>query len=217
MTSELIQKLLVSYSGFILLLTLHELGHAWMALRCGDDTAKKLGRVSLNPIVHMDLVGTVILPLLMLYLSYSGSSFRGMLVGWAKPVPVDPTKLRRPGWDDIAIAMAGPVVNLVLAVLLLGLARIFLILHLPQAAPYCKEFALISLILCFFNLIPIPPLDGSHVLRVVTGMSRELYARLVGVGFIVVILVMQIPAMQQGLHSVTRGTYKVMASWFGLF
>ena len=217
MSWELIQKLLITYSGFILLLTLHELGHAWMALKCGDDTAKKLGRVSLNPIVHMDLVGTVILPLLMLYLSYSGSGFRGMLVGWAKPVPVNPANLKNPRMDDIFISMAGPFANLVLAVALLGLARLFLTINVPQAVPFCKEFAQISLVLCFFNLIPIPPLDGSHVLRVVTGMSREFYARLVGVGFIVVILVMQIPQVQQTLHSITRGTYKIMAGWFGLF
>ena len=217
MTLEVLQKILISYSGFILLLTLHELGHAWMALKCGDDTAQKQGRVSLNPIVHMDWIGTVILPLLMLYLSYSGSSFRGMLVGWAKPVPVNPANLKNQRLDDVFISMAGPFANLVLAVLLLGLARLFLTIQLPQAAPYCKEFAHISLVLCFFNLIPIPPLDGSHVLRVVTGMSREFYARLVGVGFIVVILVMQIPVVQQTLHSVTRGTYKIMAGWFGLF
>lgn len=217
MSWELLQKLLLSYAGFILLLTLHELGHAWTAMKCGDDTAKKLGRVSLNPIVHMDLIGTVILPLLMLYLSYSGSSFRGMLVGWAKPVPVEPSNLRHPGRDDILIALAGPFVNLILAVLLLAGARFFLTIHLPQLAPVCKEFARLSLILCFFNLIPIPPLDGSHVLRVLTGVSREWYARSVGVGFILVFLVMQVPAVQQGLYSVTRTTYKIIAGWFGLF
>lgn len=217
MSWQLVQEIAVSYLGLILLLTFHEVGHAWMAWKCGDDTAKKLGRVSLNPIVHMDLVGTVILPLLMMYLTATGSAFRGLLVGWAKPVPVNPDNLRNQRLDDIMISMAGPFVNLVLAIFLLALARVLILLHLGEAAPICKDFARISLVLCWFNLIPIPPLDGSHVLRVLIGMSRETYARMVGVGFILVLVVMQVPWVQQTLQAVTRTSYRVIAHWFGLF
>ena len=92
MDSRLLVDGLLMYLGLIVLLTFHEFGHAWMAWKCGDDTAKSLGRVSLNPIVHMDLIGTVALPLLMIFLPGAGR----FLIGWAKPVPVNPHNLRNP-------------------------------------------------------------------------------------------------------------------------
>src|SRR6516225_12285309 len=103
---------LIRYLGLIVLLTFHEFGHAWMAWKCGDDTARSQGRVSLNPIVHIDLIGTVLLPLLMIFSSASGSGFGRFLVGWAKPVPVTLANLRNPRMDDILITFAGPWMNL---------------------------------------------------------------------------------------------------------
>lgn len=217
MNSGLLADILISYAGLIVLLTFHEVGHAWMAWKCGDSTAKDRGRVSLNPIVHMDLIGTVILPLMMLFLSSTGSSAARFLIGWAKPVPVNPNNLRSPRIDDILISMAGPWMNLVLAVLLLGLARGCILVGMPQVVDTLKDLAQLSLILCFFNLIPIPPLDGSHVLRVLVGMSRETYARIASVGFLLVIVAMQVPAVRDTLYSVTHTSYRIIAGWFGLF
>jgi Zn-dependent protease len=114
MDARLLVDGLIMFLGLVVLLTLHEFGHAWVAWKCGDDTARRQGRVSLNPLVHIDLLGTVIIPLLMIFLSANGSTLSRFLVGWAKPVPVDPRNLRNPKLDDILVTLAGPGMNLLL-------------------------------------------------------------------------------------------------------
>jgi len=120
---------LISYLGFIILCTFHEFGHAWMAWKCGDDTAYLQGRVSLNPAVHIDVMGTVILPLLGLFLSLHGSSAAQFIIGWAKPVPVNPYNLRNRRGDDILVTLAGPWMNLLIAVILMGLCKLGMMAH----------------------------------------------------------------------------------------
>ena len=203
---------LISYLGLIVLLTFHEFGHAWTAEKCGDDTARLQGRCSLNPVVHIDPIGTVLLPLMMIFLSPSISRF---MIGWAKPVPVNPYNLRNPRLDDILVSMAGPAMNLLLAVGLVALARIGLIGHWEQFTGLCVQMAALSLLLCFFNLIPIPPLDGSHVLRNLTGMSWEAYANFARFGFIAVIVVLQIQPVRELLWGTTFGALKLLVLCFG--
>jgi len=203
---------LISYLGLIVLLTFHEFGHAWTAEKCGDDTARLQGRCSLNPVVHIDPIGTVLLPLMMIFLPFSVGRF---MIGWAKPVPVNPHNLRNPRVDDILVSMAGPAMNLVLAVALMALARVGLLIHVGQLTGLCVQMAALSLLLCFFNLIPIPPLDGSHVLRNLTGMSWEAYAKFAQFGFIAVIVVLQIPQIRDTLNNVTFGTLTGLALCFG--
>jgi Zn-dependent protease len=181
-------------------------------LKCGDDTARLQGRVSLNPIVHIDPIGTVLLPLMMIFLSPSISRF---MIGWAKPVPVNPYNLRYPKRDDILISMAGPAMNLILAVGLMALARMGVVAHAEQFVDLCIRFASLSLLLCFFNLIPIPPLDGSHVLRNLTNMSWDTYANFARFGFIAVIVVLNIPYARELLAIATYGTLAVLAFCFG--
>ncbi|MFZ0826229.1 MAG: site-2 protease family protein [Verrucomicrobiia bacterium] len=212
-TSNVIVEGLISYLGLVILLTFHEFGHAWVALKCGDDTARLQGRVSLNPIVHIDPIGTVLLPLMMIFLPFGVSRF---MIGWAKPVPVNPYNLRNPRSDDILVTMAGPAMNLILAVALVALARVGLLMHQEPFAGVCWQFASLSLLLCFFNLIPIPPLDGSHVLRNLSGMSWEAYASFARYGFIAVIVVLQIPQVRQGLNFAVNGTLLSLAKLFGL-
>jgi Zn-dependent protease len=203
---------LIQYLMLVGLLTFHEYGHAWTAMKCGDDTAKVMGRVSLNPIVHIDPIGTVLLPLVMIFVPGAGK----FLIGWAKPVPVNVHNLRHKNRDDILVTMAGPAVNLILAFGLVGLAKAGVLFHSEAMMEICIRAAALSLILCFFNLIPIPPLDGSHVLRVLTGMTWETYLRFSQFGFIAVILVLQIPAVSQTLSLVTMGTLRLMIKIFGL-
>ena len=212
-----VRDILVAYVGLVVLLTFHELGHAWTAWKCGDDTAKTQGRVSLNPLVHMDLIGTVVLPLLMLTLASSGSALGMFLIGWAKPVPVNPANLRHERLDSILIAMAGPLMNVILAVVLLGLCRVSLNAGWGDPVPIFKQFALISLGLCFFNLIPIPPLDGSHVIRVLTRMSDRVFVSIAKVSVILLVVLLQVPVLRQALNNVTRSAYRTFAGWFGLF
>jgi Zn-dependent protease len=204
---------LISYLGLIVLLTFHEFGHAWTAEKCGDDTARLQGRCSLNPVVHIDPIGTVLLPLMMIFLSPGISRF---MIGWAKPVPVNPHNLRNPRVDDILVSMAGPAMNLILAVALMALARVGLLVHAEQMIGLCVQMAALSLLLCFFNLIPIPPLDGSHVLRNLTGMSWEAYAKFAQFGFIAVIVVLQVPQVRLVLNLAVRGTLILLGTIFGL-
>jgi len=212
-TSNVIVEGLISYLGLVVLLTFHEFGHAWTASKCGDDTARLLGRVSLNPLVHIDPVGTVLIPLLMIFLSPDISRF---MIGWARPVPVNVYNLRNPRRDDILVSMAGPAMNLVLAVALVALARIGLIAGWSEVASLCWRFASLSLLLCFFNLLPIPPLDGSHVLRNLTNMSWETYANIARFGFILVILVIQIPPVREVLGLAQGMTLLGLAGVFGI-
>lgn len=202
--------------GLVILLTFHEFGHAWTAMKCGDDTAKHEGRVSLNPLVHMDLIGTVILPLGMIFLSMAGSGLAAFLLGWAKPVPVNPYNLRNPRVDDILVTLAGPGMNVVLAVVLMGLARLGLMADLLPAAEFLLGMAHLSLLLCFFNLIPIPPLDGSQVMRVLIGMSYQTFAQIAQYGFIILILILQIPHVRLALAIVTGTAFHALA-WFFRF
>lgn len=201
---------LIFYIGLVTLLTFHEFAHAWVAWMCGDDTAQSRGRLSLNPVVHIDPIGTVLFPLLMIF-----SPIGGFLIGWAKPVPINLANLRHPVRDDVLIAMAGPAMNLVLAVVLVGLARIAYAFHSDATAIQILNFASLSLLLCFFNLIPIPPLDGSHVLRNFIGMSWETYWNLCRFGIIGVWLVLRIPYVREFLGVCMDGTMQFLMRCFG--
>jgi Zn-dependent protease len=174
-------ELVVAVFTFVLLLfslSVHESAHAWMASRLGDQTARMLGRVSLNPIDHIDPIGTLLLPALMIFGPLFGFGYFGrFLFGWAKPVPIISRNFRNFKRDDMLVSLAGPASNLLLAfIAFLGLAAVLLSeSHLPEgASPSTAQQSLetlcdlafrLNLTLCIFNLLPIPPLDGSHVLR----------------------------------------------------
>lgn len=203
---------LISYLGLVGLLTFHEFGHAWTAWKCGDDTAYHQGRVSLNPLVHIDPIGTVLLPMLGLFMPGAGQ----FLIGWARPVPVNLNQLPNPRWDDVLITIAGPLMNLMLAIALMALAKVGLLVNLPDLTRICGQFAQLSLLLCFFNLIPVPPLDGSRILRVVVNMSYETYHQIAQFGMLILIVVLQIPLVRTILSEVTYSTFLMLAKTFGL-
>jgi Zn-dependent protease len=182
--NDLIQTVLIYALPVIFAITLHEAAHGYAALRLGDNTAFMMGRVTLNPVPHIDLVGTLLLPLL-LYLSTSGA----FLFGYAKPVPVRFDQLRNPKRDMVWVALAGPGANLLQAFLwgiaLYGLAgsgveeRFFL--------EMCKAGMLTNVVMFAFNLFPLPPLDGG---RIVVGLlpwrQAVLFSRVEPFGFFIV-------------------------------
>ncbi len=159
----------------------HEVAHGYVALLNGDPTARMLGRITLNPVPHIDPIGTILLPLLLLM------THAGILFGWAKPVPVNPLNYRNYRWGEFAVSAAGPVSNLVLA------ALFSVVLRLGLGNPGLVQLAYfgvsINIFLALFNLIPIPPLDGSHILSLL--LPRELarlYDYLQPVGFVLILL-----------------------------
>lgn len=207
---------LIIYVCLLVVLTFHEFAHAWMAWKCGDDTARLQGRVSLNPAVHMDLLGTVILPLGAVLLGAANSGLANFIIGWGKPVPVDVSRLARPRYHDTLIALAGPVMNLILAALLMPLVKALILAKVPQLGEVGLQMAQVSLLLCFFNLLPVPPLDGSHLVKNVTGMSDELYFRISRYGLLIVIVLIQIPQVRWLLGYATKVTFLIFARMAGL-
>ena len=167
--------------------------------------------MSFNPLVHIDLIGTVVVPLLLILMAPGG-----FFAGWAKPVPVNPYNLRNPRLDDIMVTLAGPWMNLLLAIVLLGLARLGYVVHSHGLVEVCFNWAHLSLLLCFFNLIPIPPLDGSQVARSLIGMSHETYQQIARYGIFILILVLQVPAVQQTLDVLTTKSWLGIAGWYGM-
>jgi Zn-dependent protease len=171
------------YIAFLFAISVHESAHAWTANRCGDPTARMLGRITLNPLKHIDLVGTVVMPLIAMFSPIP-------MIGWAKPTPVDPRNFKHQVADDIMTSVAGPVSNFLVAGCAVALMFLIamtstegheLVTMVPKyqtgivgigsssflvpATLFLYEVMLINIVLAVFNLIPVPPLDGSHVLR----------------------------------------------------
>ncbi len=154
----------------LLSLSVHEFAHAAVAYLFGDDTAKRFGRLTLNPLAHWDRVGTTLLVVLIFLQPFIGVP----AIGWGKPVPVDEGNFENPRWQGLQVALAGPMSNFILAALIALIVRFTTLPNWLGSALTLAVF--INLFLMFFNLIPIPPLDGSRILRLV--ISDEAYYRL---------------------------------------
>ena len=182
--SDLIQTVLIYALPVIFAITLHEAAHGYAALRLGDNTASMLGRVTLNPLPHIDPVGTILLPLL-LYFSTSGA----FLFGYAKPVPVRLDQLRHPKRDMVWVALAGPGANLVQA-LIWGVLFYVLTgngINERFFIEMCKAGMLTNVVMFAFNLFPLPPLDGGRILvGLLPYRQAELVSRVEPWGFFIV-------------------------------
>jgi Zn-dependent protease len=201
----------ISFIVLLFSLTVHEMAHAWTADRLGDPTARLLGRVSLNPIVHADLIGTVLFPLISLA---SGA----LLIGWAKPVPVNLRYLHHPRRDYMLVAAAGPLSNLILAVFAAILLAIVPIS--PQtlgesnvSVPIAKLLtALVNLnvLLAIFNMLPIPPLDGGNVLAgLLPSNLADVFNKIRPYGFLLLYALI----LSNGFSYIVLPPYRFILSW----
>jgi Zn-dependent protease len=205
---------------------IHEIAHGFVALLLGDPTAKEMGRLTLNPIPHIDMVGSILVPLSSLLLA--GSVF----IAWAKPVPVNPMNFSRYRRDDVLVTIAGPLSNILVAMLctlaVIGLGHAggaITALGLPLADA-ALEFSLkmfyggvyLNIVLAVFNLIPVPPLDGSHVLASL--LPERLAARYRSIGFLgifVILFLMRVPAFNSAFHAVISAGIAPFQSMIRLF
>lgn len=188
----------------------HEVAHGWMALKCGDPTAKEAGRLTLDPRAHLSGFGSVLLPLLMAFMG-------GPVFAFAKPVPYNPRRLRNPRRDEVLVALAGPASNLlqalVASLVLRGLLTVALgggvltgtvpLVALRWGVTILTTYVYVNLVLCFFNLIPVPPLDGSRVLLYfLPGSARTRYYELERYAFVILIVALYLVPRYLGVDPV---------------
>ena len=181
----LLSAVLLAVPGFLLAIVVHETAHAWAADRLGDPTARMLGRLSFNPLRHLDPWGTVALPLMLLFAS--GGS---MVFGYARPVPVSPANFKSPRRDEVLVSLAGPAANVLTAVGLVWLAWLGHALGFmadPGIRRVLQAAVNINLILAAFNMLPVPPLDGSEILTaLLPGPWAYRFRRLAPYGMLII-------------------------------
>jgi Zn-dependent protease len=199
--------IIISISVFLIAIVLHELAHGYMAYKLGDPTAKIAGRLTLNPIAHLDPFGTVLLPAMLIFMRSP------VIFGWAKPVPINSYYFKNPRRDIFLTSLAGPGANFVLAV---GFATIFKTGIFPQHSPvwmFLLYGILINLVLGIFNLIPIPPLDGSNILvSVLPADLARSYVRMGQYGFIILFALLYLGLFDRVILPLVSVITKVLIS-----
>jgi Zn-dependent protease len=211
---QLIQTIAIAAIPILFAITLHEAAHGYVARYFGDMTAYQQGRISLNPIRHIDMVGTILLPLLTLWMG-------GILFGWAKPVPVNFAALHRPKQDMLWVALAGPISNLFMALLWAMLAK--LALELPTnyfAEPLLGMAQIgikINVVLMVLNLLPLPPLDGGRMaVSLLPYRQASMLAKVEPYGMFILIFLAVSPILGAILEPIVVGVIRLINSIFGL-
>jgi len=213
-TEQLIQTIAIAAIPILFAITLHEAAHGYVARYFGDMTAAREGRISLNPIHHIDMVGTILLPLLTLWLG-------GVLFGWAKPVPVNFGALRNPKKDMLWVAIAGPASNLFMALGWGLLAKLALSDQESYFAEPMMEMAQIgikiNLVLIALNMLPLPPLDGGRVaVSLLPHKQAVMLARLEPYGMFILIFMVMTPLLGWVLMPIVSGLTELINFIFGL-
>lgn len=215
-----IQQIVVLILPVLFAITLHEAAHAFAAWRCGDNTAVILGRLSLNPVKHIDLLGTIIVPILVFI--FSGFHF---IFGWAKPVPINTRHFKNPRRDLVFVSAAGPLANFTMAVLwacILKTSMIIAVVYTLLQNPVILFFILtaktgiiINLVFAFLNLIPIPPLDGGRILAAILPYHWAMqFAKIEPYGFYILLALLFTNILTWMIEQPTEWAYQLLKSLF---
>ena len=215
---DVMQRIAVWALPVLFAITVHEVAHGWIALRLGDKTALMLGRLTLNPVRHIDPVGTILLPGLMLAIG------TGFIFGWAKPVPVTWENLRHPKRDMALVAVAGPLANLLMALMWAFIMKLGYTLVAPSAAwitqplVYMGEVGVsINIVLMVLNLLPLPPLDGSRVIAsVLPDRIVWKFNRIENYGFLILLLLLVTGVLEGIMRPLVFGFEAYLYRLFGL-
>jgi Zn-dependent protease len=202
---------LLTYILLVASFSIHEWAHAIVADRLGDGTPRNDGRVTLNPLVHLDLFGTVIIPLFNIFVIGSAFSF----IAWAKPVRVNPSNFRHRIRDNVLVTLAGPASNAAVALVALVVGS-FLVAAQPRLGELVHRIVMMNVGLAVFNLLPIPPLDGGILLRHLVGMSEETFIRISRFSGIVLLVAINIPVFQEAIGAMVGLAlvpYGIVGSW----
>jgi len=179
MTSGLVAHLVIYMVVLLLAISAHEAGHAWMSNRFGDDTARLLGRVTLNPIAHIDPIGTLLIPIVGFIIGSMGGPIASIpLIGWGKPTPVNPLRWRNKDLANVMVSSAGIMANMILAIIAFTIIKVLLMRALWESTPepvviMLQYLLIMNVSLAVFNLLPFPPLDGSKILETFLPASMQ--------------------------------------------
>ena len=203
MTSELIPQLLIYMIVLLFAISAHEAAHAWMSNRFGDDTARLLGRITLNPTAHIDPIGTLLIPIVGFVLgNIGGPVARIPLIGWGKPTPVNPLRWRNKDLANVMVSAAGIMANLIIAICAFIILKVMLMTNAFASIPQSMRepvflllsfFLTMNVSLAIFNLLPFPPLDGSKILETfLPASARPMLEMMEQFGFVILMILIYI-------------------------
>ena len=202
----------------LLAISAHEAAHAWMSYKFGDDTARLLGRITLNPVPHIDPIGTLLIPIVNFVISAGGG--RPLLIGWGKPTPVNPLRWRRKDLANVMVSIAGILANLLIAVIAFAIFKVLLVTNLGSFIPeglqepvvlFLDRLLSMNISLAVFNLLPFPPLDGSKVLETFLPASMQpILETLERYGFLILIVLMYLGVFGAIISPIMRIVYSLL-------
>ena len=216
---QIIPQLIIYMVVLLLAISAHEAAHAWMSDRFGDDTARLLGRVTLNPVAHTDPIGTLLIPIVNFLISASGGG-GFFLIGWGKPTPVNPLRWRQKDLANVMVSIAGILANLLIAIIAFTIIKVLRVTGLAYAIPdsllepvglLLTNMLSMNISLAVFNLLPFPPLDGSKVLETFLPPSMQpLYEILEQYGFVILMVLMYMGVFSAIVSPILNVVYSLL-------
>jgi len=220
-TSELIPQLLIYMIVLLFAISAHEAAHAWMSNRFGDDTARLLGRITLNPTAHIDPIGTLLIPIVSFVLTSIGGAVGNIpLIGWGKPTPVNPLRWRNKDLANVMVSAAGILANLFIAICAFVILKVMFMTGIDESIPLTLQkpvgllltyFLFMNVSLAIFNLLPFPPLDGGKILETfLPASARPLLEMMEQFGFVILMMLIYIGVFDAIMRPVSALIYYLL-------